>query len=104
MTLTSATLTKVIHLPTVETSSAIGETTTTSGTSVVTLIDAKIVSVDYKPVQEEQLIRSSAQLRHGTRTAETLDKFQQQQPAAAENRQLAGENPTKLETDKTEQV
>ena len=97
------TLTKVIHLPTVETSSATGETTTTtSGTSVVTLIDAKIVSVDYKPVQEEQeqLIRSSAQLRHGTRTAETLDKFQQQEPAAAENRQLAGENPAQLETDK----
>jgi hypothetical protein len=91
------TLTKAIHLPDGDekTSSVIGETTV-SGTSVVTLIDAKIVSVDYKPVQS---IRSSAQLRHATRTAETLDEFQEAAPDA-ENRQLAGESPAELETDK----
>jgi hypothetical protein len=80
-------------------SSVIGETTV-SGTSVVTLIDAKIVSVDYKPVQ---LIRSSAQLRHAGDggTSETLDDFQPAAAPDAENRQLAGENPAETDSRRT---
>ncbi|XP_045028954.1 serine/arginine repetitive matrix protein 2 isoform X5 [Daphnia magna] len=72
---------------------------TVAGTSVVTLIDAKIVSVDYEPVQ---LICSSARLCRVPGTADTLEEFQDDKVAShAENRQLAGDNPAELETDKT---
>ncbi|XP_057369215.1 uncharacterized protein LOC130690233 [Daphnia carinata] len=80
-------------------SDADGETTVLGGTSVVTLIDAKIVSVDYEPVQ---LICSGARLCHVPAPTDTLEAFQHDTVASrAENRQLAGDNPAELEADKT---
>lgn len=94
-------LTKSAGCPTVENASCVIGQVTVGGTSVVTLIDAKVVSVDYKPVQQ-QLIRSSARLCQAPGTVETLEQFQEQAAASdAENRQLKGDNPAELETGKT---
>ena len=84
----------------VDPSTATSTVETVAGTSVVTLIDAKIVSVDYEPVQRN-LICSSAQLRHGTQTAQQLDAFQPEEEETggdAGNSRLEGENVAELET------